>query len=344
MAFEDTRENLAALERLARPIRVEELYELLGLVMDEVYGFSGVLDASALSCGEPTRLAQAVRYILSDAVQASDRSMEGIQALSAQGRQECLDIRQEAERVAGELEIASQAWKEAEEARARLSETQEQMEQEKAELVATLDACEALKKRIKLLDDASLEEKRAEWDRLRAESSALEEENAALRAELSELNGAVGRLRQKRDTAEQEKQTMEAERDDLERQLGKAEDAAQNAQNRVEEIRQVLDTLDGRSAALLESEAKYAALFNALNSVLNEPLLKNEIFRPSGGGPIALADSPDLPDLGGELRSAEELRGWMDAAQRRIEALIGVYREVLRQAAALGEGLTAPVA
>lgn len=344
MAFEDTRENLAALERLARPIQAEELYELLGLVMDEAYGFSGVLDASALNCGDPARLAQAARYVLGDAIQAADRSRDGIGALSAQGRQECLDARREAERVAAELDEAVQARKGAEEARARLSEARAQLEREKAELAAALDICGALEARIALLGGASLEETRAERDRLREELSALEREDAALREELSGLIPSVGRLRQGRDAAEQERQAVEAVRDDLERQLAQAEDAVRHANARAEEIRQLLDTLEGQNAALLESAAKYTALFNALNAVLNEPFLREGLFRPSGGGPIALADSPDLPALGREFQSAEELRGWMDAVQERIEALINVYREVLRQAAARGEGLTAPVA
>ena len=342
MAFENIRENLALLETLDRPVCAEELYQLLCLVMDEIYDASGVLDASELACGDPAKLAQTVRYVLGDGAKAAQAGMEGIRELSAQSQRECYDAVREARQAGEALNEVHRALEEAEALRARREEAFRRLAQEKRELLEAQTDCRRLEGEIALLNDGVLEEKRAEQSRLQAELGARREADCALQRELDRLNGTLEHLRKELSAAQAEREAAVSRRSQLERRLASTREDIESAEQRAAEISALLEGLGEREIALLDLAASYTALFNALNAAMNEPFLRENIFQLSGSGKLLdWTDSPDLRELGRPVSSAEDLKGWMDSVQARIEALISGYQTVLRRTAELSGTLTA---
>lgn len=342
MSFDDTRKNLSALENAGRPIRAEEMYDLLGLVMDDVLSISHAVESSELTCEDKGAFVQAAHYVMSDALKVFQTNREGVQALSVQTQQKINTAIAEAESVQGEIEKTCALINQSEEKQTALAAEKAEAEAKNAHLIQIQSECEALSKRIAELNDSSLEDMAERLQQLKAEASTREAKAKELEAETAQYRKEAEDARTKLNAATADNTAAADEVRTLNEALKKArEDVASTAQKK-EELAGILGSLSEQNAALLEYAAQYAETFNAINAAINDPFACENMFLGSDG-PDRTQVSAGTPEARENIESPADLKKWMSSTQQNIERLLNVYQGVLRQVVKLGEKLTVPL-
>ena len=342
MSFNDTKTNLSALEDAGRSIHAEEMYNLLGIVLDDALGLSHAVDSSKLLCEDRAELVQAVNYILSDALKVYYANRQGIEELSAQTQQEVSATEAEAKIALTQLKNTSSLLKDAEEKRKKLLEEQAEAEAKNGHLLQIQTECDILDKRIAELNDSSLEGMEERLHQLQTKAAEREARAQQLEEETAQRKREADAQQVRLDAANQEKADTDKRLDVLQASLDRAKAVSTDARKREAQLKELLATVNERNSALLEYSAQYTETFNAINAVINDPFICKNAFSEGEEGANSSSSPLNMPGAGTKIETPADLRKWMDSVQHQIEQLLSIYQDELQRIAKLSESLTVP--
>lgn len=342
MSFNDTKNNLSALEDAGRSIQAEEMYNLLGIVLDDALGLSHAVDSSKLLCEDRGELVQAVNYILSDALKVYYANRQGIEELSTQTQQKVSATEAEAKIALAELEKISALLKDAEQKRKNLLEEQAEAEAKNGHLLQIQSECDVLVKRIAELNDSSLEGMEERLHQLQTDAAAREARAQQLEKETAQRQREADAQQARLDAANQEKADTDKRLHELQASLDRAEAVSTDVKKKEAELKELLATVNERNSALLEYSAQYTETFNAINAVINDPFICKNAFSEGKEGANSSSAPLNMPGAGTKIETPADLRKWMDSVQQQIEQLLSIYQDELQRVAKLSESLTIP--
>ena len=341
MSFESVRYNLSVLEESAGTIRAEELYGLLSMVLEESLGFCHAVDSSSLSSDDKGDLALSVNYILADALKALQQNREGIDELSAQTRKELEETTSAAAKAHAEMETVCSQIKQCREEKDQLAKMCAEAEAKNAELLRIKAECDALSKRIEELNDSTLGQMEDHCRELKEEAASREAREKKLQAETAQLEADTAAADKSLAEAEEKKRDVNAKLESLKSTIQSTEQAASNIEVERKKCAEILASLKDKNSAIVEDAAQYATIFNAVNSVINDPFICKNLFSKDGASFKIQSDvSAIIPNSGKKIETWDEMEKWLNDMQQRIELLLSVLQEGMRQVAMQGEKLT----
>lgn len=337
MSFENTRNNLAQLEKNGTPISAEKLFSLLVRLMDDAYEFNNISGVSELVTGNQEKLIKAVRLVLKDTVRITEENRDGFQALSTSGRRNLEGLLAEAAETGSSLEETNVTLCKIEKEHASLVEKRRELEENRRRISQVGMDCALLKDAVDKLSDESLPKMEAERTALQNTLEGLQAKGHALQNEVETMQEQIHAAKRLVQTEEQEKATLDKSLDSLSRHLKDLQDGKKYVSQQAVIVRKELDKIKERDKDLAEKTARYAALYTAMNSVLNEAKTSRWFFTSNEAAVFDDTMAALLPfNAENRITSGADLSEWLDSTQQKIEFLLSLYQQGLQ--ALLNEG------
>lgn len=327
MSFENTKNNLANLENNG-PISDEVMFNLLGIVIKDIQAANKNLEVPEMSADEKRSFALAVRNVLKKTLRAFQSNQDSFQQLSARSQDECQELVTKIRELEGELDNYAQVDSE----RERLKRQFDELQSKNHVLRKAADECRILQARIEEFSDNALEGKEEERNRLQADLQAREEKARKIQTEIDEINVSIATIQNNSQSKAKEKEGLDNQLQTLNQELMALEETIKSQRVEYSKIGKVIADTKTANEALLEQQSEYSELFVALNSILSDSFVVQNLFKLDGSPEVlSISESPDVKEIGMQINSAADLESWISKIQQRIEILINLYQAELQK-------------
>ncbi len=343
MSLERTYRSISNLEE-ENSISTSQLFDFIIGFVSDAYKHSGVKDFSGLEMGDREDLVLNA-FALSDML------------LSVVGKNDEIILQQD---DAAELQKTFSKIKEIRDTLAQKSKEVEELKKKKTELKEETDKlqiendalllvrkeCEELESEIEKLNDPTLKGIEEKRDSLKNELKDRQDKRSGLDTQIGELEKKIRETKNEHDKAQVKFRESQAEYDAIQGKKKALEEGIEDLERKKKECEEWIATFNSMNAEkadlVEEYNAMYSQILTAINSVFNEEYIREHLFTTNEKGDKPTTDNyPDLALFTDEIKSIEDLKKWIDALEKRITSLLGVYQDELYQLNKCGSSITA---
>ena len=323
------------------PVKVEDLFELLGTAIKEAKGDSKRTD---FFCEDERKLILQTRYVLQYTNFVLSKYSERFEEILGDSSEDILSLEEQCREKEEKLAEIEKSIVNENHRKERLTQTVEQLEKEKARLLGVQSECKSLEERVTALsipelvgiDKVHEELKKTLEEKSGKVNAAIEEIVNALTKNVGFLSGELQSKTRRCKELQDELNGISTHQEELNARI-----AGMEAQRK--SLEALIAELGSKEVWLNKQSGLFATSYTALNSFLNEEFFERNVFLDNSTSErISIKDIPGVPFVGRRINSIDELKAWITDVQNMIEKLLDVYRGELKELVLVSESMTAP--